>query len=396
MGREDQPFGKEITLYKCFMRKLICGSSGSERQLFDADVTFVGTHFQKPGDIKFRSLSIHYSYLDEWVNISGFDIRTNKGETVIKYKKPEPIQAIINDDCKVSIDFEIAHSPIDIVQKEASVKQKTCVKIETSEQKSFEEHREIMRNIQSFLSLGVTEAVYPLAIKGIERHPPVKIYYGLSNIPKAFKTLYPFDMLFTFGDISDRFEVFLRNWFEKADLLQPIYDLHSGILYNPHMYLTQAFLSMVQAIESYHRRAMRNYELPEEEHEKRIEEILSTVPENHKGWLKSKLAYSNEPSLRERLNEVFDKHLEIANKCMENKRAFIQKVVDTRNYLTHYGSRLKARAATGEELFHITQKLRILLQICLLTELGFSLEEIKGFFFRNYRYRQEFTQEQLI
>lgn len=122
-----------------------------------------------------------------------------------------------------------------------------------------------MYHIQNFLTLGITKSVHPLAIKGITEvnkemindktnYPPVEIFYRLSDILKVPKTLPPFDMLFTFKDISGRFESFLRNWFEKLDSLEPIYDLYFGTLYNPRMYPEHRFLSLIQAIESFHQR----------------------------------------------------------------------------------------------------------------------------------------------
>lgn len=61
-----------------------------------------------------------------------------------------------------------------------------------------------------------------------------------------------------------------------------------------------------------------------------------------------------------------------------DKKSFINKVVNTRNYLTHYDQGLKNQAAGDEELVHIIQKLKLLMEICLLSELGFSLDEIKS------------------
>jgi len=137
---------------------------------------------------------------------------------------------------------------------------------------------------------------------------------------------------------------------------------------------------------------MKNYESPEEEHDKRIEEILNTIPEKNKEWLKSRLVYSNEPTLRERLREIFDEYSKIVNNFIEDKKTFIQKVVVTRNYLTHYDSSLKDQAAEREELYHITQKLKILLEVCLLAQLGFSFDDIKSLISRNKRYQHESIQ----
>ncbi len=67
-------------------------------------------------------------------------------------------------------------------------------------------------------------------------------------------------------------------------------------------------------------------------------------------------------------------------------------MVNTRNYQTHHDKELQEYAANGEDLYRLTQKLKICLEICLLTELGFSLEEIKDLFSRNRKYQHEFIQ----
>jgi len=105
--------------------------------------------------------------------------------------------------------------------------------------------------------------------------------------------------------------------------------------------------------------------------------------------LENKLKYGNEFSLIKKLNGIFNKYQENLNEFIKNKKIFIKKVVDTRNYQTHHDEDLKELSASGEELYHLTQKLKILLEICLLTELGFSSVEIKGLFSRNRRYKHE-------
>jgi len=58
-------------------------------------MVFIGAHFQKAEDIKFKSLSINYSHLDEWADISGFDIQNSPKdrETTIKYKQTSQARA---------------------------------------------------------------------------------------------------------------------------------------------------------------------------------------------------------------------------------------------------------------------------------------------------------------
>ena len=251
--------GKNVTLHKCFETERRVSSPGFQTSSFYTNLVFIGTHFQKSEDIKFKSISVHYLHLDEWANISGFDIQHPPDrEVVIKYKLPEPVKATINDDYKIYIVIQVKYPTLSVVQKETNIKQKTYIKIEASEEKSFEGYMKVMYHIQNFLSLGVTEPVHPLNIEGTTEvnktvtedrtthYPHVEIFYKLTYISTVSKTLLPFDMLFTFRDISVRFESFLKNWFEKAELLEPVYDLYFGTLYNPRMYLQHRFLSLVQ------------------------------------------------------------------------------------------------------------------------------------------------------
>ncbi|HOV32941.1 MAG TPA: hypothetical protein PLX23_06225 [Candidatus Hydrogenedens sp.] len=249
--------------------------------------------------------------------------------------------------------------------------------------------------------LGTTEPVYPLAIEGITEinkriipinsdsspcYPPVKIFYRLMNIPKAYKSLSPYNMLFTLTDISDRFETFLKNWFDKADLLEPFYNLYFGILYNPPTNPRPRFLSLIQAVESFHRRKFGGQYLKKEDYNKIYEVLTKAIPDDVvcdlKERLKEYLKYGNEFSLRKRLKGIFKEYQEILNKFIENQNAFIELVINTRNYLTHHDEELRESAANSKEITSLTERLKMLAEICLLTELEFSSEEIKGFFLR--------------
>ncbi len=107
-------------------------------------VVFVGAHFLKAEDVKFKSLSINFSHLDEWVKISGINIafptETETKELLIIYKKPEPIQVVLNDGLRLLIDFSTEYPFRSHPQREAGIKQKTYIIIEPSTEKPFEEY----------------------------------------------------------------------------------------------------------------------------------------------------------------------------------------------------------------------------------------------------------------
>lgn len=402
--------GENISLHGChsgFRRtRLLLPSTAS--WLFDVGMVFIGAHLPKKEDAKFKNICIHYSHLDEWVGISGFDRSlpvVANNETVIKYKLPEPILANI-DDYKISICFAFTPPSFSYLQKEATIKQKVYIKIESSEERSLNEYWKIIYHISNFLSLGVMGSVYPLFVEGttettkvikknnITHYPPVEIYYKEPDMPKVFRNIMPDQMHFTFGDIRDRFESFLQNWFKKIDLLEPVYDLYFGTLHNSLVYLNKWFLDLVYAIESYHSRKYGGMYLSNEEFKPTYDTLIRSIPGGIGGGLRDKLKnylkYGNRFSLRKRLEDIYDKHQIILNSLIHDKDKSIEDIVNTRNYLTHFDEELKDKAKTGNMLFFRIKDLKIMIEVCLLIEVGFTQEEILRLFGRCRKRDREF------
>ena len=403
--------GKNITLHKCVLTNESDSSSGFPTSSFYANVVFIGWNFTKPEELKFKSFFVNYPYFEEWSKIGVFSYRRESEEKSkqykVKYEVPEPVKAKV-DNFKISFDHNLNISGDWL--REVNLKHVTFIKIEPDGELHFEEYQDILYHLQNFLSLATTRVIYPLSIvakteqykrvstfsKGEVRYPPIEIFYNVIGKVDLSKKLTHHDMLFTFRDISGQFETYLQNWFDKAELLKPVYDLFFGTLYKPSMYLEVQFLSLIQAVESYHRRRFGGKYLSDEDYKEVCDTLVNAIPDRAEGGfkdsLKNRIQYGNEFSLRTRLRRLFDsdEYREILSEFAENKNAFIGEMVDTRNYLTHHEG--KEKAAIGEELDPFIQKLKILLEICLLTELGFSSEEIKKLFSRNMRYQRESIQ----
>jgi len=396
---------KEVTLARCFVVR----RSGyfvskivppPQRSSLYVSKVFAGAHFNKLDDIRFRSVSVRYSYLDEWVGISGFDIEYTEKGVNVRYEQKSPIESWINTDYKLSIGFAYEGPTSTPVQKEAMIRQTTYITIECMQEKPLDEYLDLVHRIQNFLTLAVSEPVYPLELIGntqlarteLNGHPPiyepVKIYYGRFFVSTQERDFPWFDMLFTFRDIFVEFNTFIGNWFKNVAELGSAIDLYFGSLYNPHTYLEHQFLTVVQALESYHRTKIRREELSVDEHAKRIAEIMGSAPSKHKEWLEEKLRYSNELVLRKRLKELLDAYPEIVSSIEDEKDNLVDRVVATRNYLTHHDSALKERAAEGKKLPALTQKMQVLLQACLLTALGCGNDMIWSLFQKNRRYKR--------
>ena len=371
--------GKEITLYDFSSMRSHHNYPGFVTSEYTPRTILVGDHFSE--ELLFTSVSISYSYLQDWLATGGF-IESRYPEISFKYKKPEKITAKLSGDYNISIDYGLSTNHD--FGKNVNMKQIAYVIAESSEEKPLNEYEKIMNKTMNFLTLAIREPVYPQIILARTKSmnpgsDSIMIYYPTFNIPTANKSMHPLKMLFTFRDISKSFDRHLKNWFLKSNLLEPTFDLYFDTMYTSRLNIQTKFLNMIHALEAYHRRngRMRQYDLPEEEHSMRIESIIGPAPSKHKDWLRVKLKYSNELYLSKRLEEILNMYIEVMEEFLPTnkiRKNFIGKVVEYRNALTHYDAMKEPPLV--EDLYDAYQNVKMIVELCLLTELGFDEKDI--------------------
>lgn len=388
--------GNPITLRECAETKSnITLGQGFPTSSFRANTVFVGAHFLSPDDVVFDRLFVEYLHLDAWAGISGFEYGIpddHKTDPImVTHTRPEPLTAAVGDEYEVTLSYTATLNTYSHPLTEATITQRPKLTIKVPEKKSLDYLLDIAYRIQHLLSFGMRSSVYPVAVWGetgaVGEADRVTINYrsigrrsANEERPKLHK------MLFHLRDLPEGFGPTVKRWLERAEVLDPVYRLYLGTVYNPQSYIEQRFLNLVQSLEVYHRRVMASPELQPEEHENRVEEILAAVADHQRVWLTGKLEYSNEPSLSRRLKEITRRYPESTSSVVgANRKAresFIYKVVTTRNYLTHFDKSKEADATLGGDLHWITQKLKLLIEICLLGEVGFEDGRIRNLIFR--------------
>ncbi len=399
--------GNLMTLCNCLQSRSHETSSGFKSEDYVAEVAYIGAHFSEPSQIRFHSADLQYSELSEWVGLSGFKTEHAFEEEGlrqhgVKYTAPKEV-TITTKKGTLSIRFTFQSSGDRL--REVKLGQTVWISIDAQEELSVDDwHAQFITPLQNFLTLAtdkpnsIVDAFVYSKLKTltmtddevIER--PIHVIYRTAyRGAEHGQRLFPGDMLFTFNDIANRFPAIIDRWLEISTELDSICNLFFSVQHAPNMYMEQKFLSIVQAVESYHRRRIRNHELSEEEHRARLTSITSATPAKHREWLNRRLLYSNEPSLRERLKELIDlmDGVELpTNAVTTTKEAFIQKVLDTRNFLVHYDPSLKRRSAEGHTLYLITQVLSLLLECCFLRELGYTPEQCAQSITRTLRWKR--------
>jgi ApeA N-terminal domain 1 len=204
-------------------------------------------------------------------------------------------------------------------------------------------------------------------------------------------------MLFTLPTIESNFAKCIQSWIKKYELLEPAINLYFSVLYNPSNYAEVKFLSLTQAIETYHRRLFdEKYQNDDIYRAGLYSDLIKVLPKeldsDFKKSLEGRLKYGNEYSLRTRLRKVVESITDILDfsfvQLKQERTVFINRVVDTRNYWTHYSSELAEKAVqTGEERLILITQLQLLLEVCFLKDLGFDTDVVSKLIKRSYRYK---------
>ena len=392
--------GKQVTLTKCSATGVSVGMPGFSRESYKPSLCLIGAHFDDPAKVLFDRLVVKYSYLSDWVQTSGFEIKRSLASHKIEvsYFLPDDIEAKLSIG-EVSVSF-ICNTTGDGIEK-IHLNQSVQMEVIADQEYSFSDlSYRYIRPLRNLLSLATTkpntiielfffskQAVFENG-NGEMTQSPIQAFFQQAYFrEREERLLIPHSMLFTLHDMIDDFRTVLERWFNLSNELDSVCNLFFGVQSRPELNLENKFLNVVQAVETYHRRRVKNEVLPKAEHKRKKREVLRSVPAEYQEWLKGLLAYSNEPRLEHRIREILEKAHDAIAPVIIDKESFARRVKDTRNYFTHYDRRLLKRAARGEELFWLTQKLSYLLQACLLLELGFPMQKCAQLLQRN----QSFT-----
>ena len=383
----ESAFGEKITLYQSFLtggqRPFLKPNKGVS--YFSAGKAFIGCHFERKEDAKFKKMAFRTNYLNEWLGLRGLDIAPQSKGFTMSYKMPDDISFPIDKDLNVGIGFSYRGPNLGSDDEEVTFQQEAYFIIETKKSNHFNAFGKFISHLDNFLALVAMNPVFPVEVIGFKEQQ----VHSKENatITVLLPTYHPtelvnvrfFDMLFTYKDISKDFGKYLGNWIQALERIEPIFDLYFGAFYNSNPNPIVTFLNYTQALETYHARTFSNEIDPKGIHEQRMTEILNAVPTEHKIWLKEKLSFSNSPSLAYRLRELIKLNPFPVSSMAGSHEFFIKRVRDSRNYYTHYRLSLKGKAESEAGIRGLNMILGTMLEAILLSEMGMDFPTIGEF-----------------
>lgn len=393
--------GDFVVLERCYEAQVKFGfPHGFDESTVRASFAYIGPRANQIGESKFSKAIFSIDGLDEWLNITGIELSYEKGEWekgksyrgAIKYEILDAIPYEINDFIKLSFNFGLTLNPTPILNKgakKAEVEQNTNIEIEFKDEIEIGEILKLIQKILNFFSFSVAKEVFlksfRVEVKEEETNNIIDAYFRSRSPKDKFPELRFYEMPFSFQTISDEFPQLLNNWLINSDTLAPTFNLYFSVLrHNPT--LETRFLLLAHAIESFHRRECTETFFSEEDFANLSERLRKSVIDNaaFTEWVENRLRYGNELSLRNRLRQLLEPFEDLFGTSSQ-RRTFISKFVNTRNYLTHYDKRLEEAACRGLDLLTLSNNVEALIQLHFLKMIEFPKDKLDEIISRGIR-----------
>ena len=394
---------KLVTLYSCHMTKsggvtlVQGGESGKPSTTYSILYLLIGTHVDTPDDLKFTRISSEIFNLGEWVGISGFKNgnfdreKIKNNEVTVEYKLPEFIEFEIDSNTKGRFNFIATNSGFSRYQKTVTINQIVEFQAISATEKGINDLIKYLFTFQNFLTLALYESTYPLSVSLIgDRHKDlypdgtsykknIKLYFSSRNFKVNEKPKFDLEMIFDYRRIKNDFPTIIKNWYAKYKLLEPAFDLVFEQFYNGNMFTVNSFLNLAQSAETFHARVHNHTKIPRDKYKKMKEEILAAVPSDYHSWLNEQFSFGNHLNLHSRLTELTEKYSNrILDQILGDKTQFVMDVKVSRNYYTHYSASGETKALKGDQLFYLSERLKILLVCSFLIEVGFDTNNLSA------------------
>jgi hypothetical protein len=332
---------------------LFVGSSGDAisgalvTRTFDAGYALLGIALPDAANFVAHTLRFQTQHLYGWLGITGFDKsqpNTFK-DHVIRHHRPE-------DQCfTISPDLELAlHSTVETGAdfQERKIKENAAVSFRSKSDLSLNRCFELVNAIRLLVHLASLKRIFPVWMTASQNghgnqvgdrsiDQDIEIWSSVLREPKSEIPISD-SWVFQFSDVAGNFTEFMRRWLDYTERFEEALKCYSCTVYHR---LPDALhhLNLTQALEAYHGVRFASH---------------------HKQEFKAKI------------EELADLHAGSLSGLVDSPADFAERVLRTRNYYTHHNPKWleTGKVAKKAELWRVNEKLKLLFQICVLTDNG--------------------------
>lgn len=358
--------GKPITLEYLPIKGSHIVFSGYNSESYPVTRIFENVHFDDPKNITFRKMYVTFPHLYEWFgltplrceyvpNSNGKDIRSMS--LICEPQGKIPLATVGNFTLSLNISV---HFPFGVTEQ-IPIRQNTSLIVESTDGSDlpYADFLEIIFSFRELLTLGlgkdttITSLVgftsrneIPLP-DGTKHGADVIIHDRFESAPPAEKPLRPDEMHFTFQDIRGIGDAVLSDWVNRSQESKDACNLYFSTVAVPDLNLRNEFLNIISALEGYYRFKYRQDDT--------LIDVLTTL---HANEGKGRIFQGDD----------------------------LEKIKNTRHKFTHVLPLRGQPLLTDHELYDCTKKLNVLLEICILSEIGLGQVKLEAIIQQKLRY----------
>ncbi|MEH2042330.1 HEPN domain-containing protein [Nostoc sp.] len=371
---------KLITLYDCYQKNYQISFPGFTTQVLGVKLALIGHHFNIEEEIRFKKAEFDFTYLKD---LSPLIHDFNVEDVADKVK---PNYTIYTKRFAISNDIKASITKGDIYIKQCiysenkkhiiNINKSVLIEVKLKQLSTIDEiFSEYISPLKNFITLISNQPnfIEKLYVSLDDSPTKIEIIFSTSNYIEK-KSVNEFDFLLRLEDIEQDFSLIMQKWFNFYNDCHDIINLYFSTIYNSNLYAENEFLSLVQALESFHRRILDKSSFYTESHKLRLNAIIESAPIEYKDWLIDKLLFTHEPTLLDRLNETISLTKKTVDPLIIDVNNFVKHVKKIRNYLTHYNDPSEADLLRKHDIFRINQVLNFTIKTFLLVQLGCTAE----------------------
>ncbi|MDU7251952.1 MAG: hypothetical protein E6274_06420 [Clostridium sp.] len=389
--------GAKILLYDCSTGKEHTHVMQYTQQIIYAKYAFWGLSVNSIEEIRFTKAIFDFGDIIAWSDLCNYKWEfAEDGGTNLIWVHKEPVKFKLSENLEITLSPSQGIIGGDMFEKEIKAKQHISIELVYKNPTSWESIMNDALCMQYLIGLGVNQkveidsgqychsSIYIELPKddGISEkvYRPVDMVWGTGKIEPTQNTK-PYHCLYTLSNIKES-NTFIR-WYENYSMLKPVLDLYFTAFSHTAGTPEMLFLNLTQALETYHSRFIID---DAKAYSDRVDNLVDSFchgnnnTEHWKNFLLDEGQKKNTHSiyLRSRLADLAFANGVLPfwpNRCLPVE--YIRKVVDTRNYYTHYNPAKLERAFTKVELPWVNGHLLALLGYHLLILMGFDTDEVR-------------------
>lgn len=190
----------------------------------------------------------------------------------------------------------------------------------------------------------------------------------------------------------------VQRWFDQYEVFSPAIALFFTVTGERDMFVNVRFLLAIQALEVFHRRTSSDSVMSPTDFPAFAEMMTNAIPTSANARMKDKLKgayrYLNEPSLGQRLRSIIaDLTASFDTAPPTFGKAYVRKLIDTRNYYTHFSAELEDKTLNGTAMYWASRRIVLVLTVLFLQRLGLTGADLAPLLERHQEFSRLWTTE---